>query len=130
MKKISIALTIFFIAVGVCYAEGYRLSGQAGEYSIVVMFDKNKPSEGKNRIQIKITDIARRPVRNSLVEIDYFMPSLPGKPSMMEYRTDAKPIRDIYEAILDLPMKGVWRATMMVTTKEKHEKLTVEFEVK
>ncbi len=130
MKRIFIVLTVIFVIFGVSQAKGYKLSGQTGDYNITMMFDKDKPSIGKNQIQIEVTDSTHRLMRNGLIQIDYFMPSLPGRPPMMVYKTNARPAGGIYIATLDLAMKGLWRITLTMRVEEKSEKLTLEFEVK
>ncbi len=75
-------------------------------------------------------DSASRKVSDARVDIEYFMPSLPGKPPMMDYHTSAKPSGDGYGATLNLTMKGQWKATVSIARPNGTEKMTFDFVVK
>ena len=88
------------------------------------------PAEGTNKLQIGVTDSASRPVKDAKVDIEYFMPSLPGKPPMMDYHAPAKPSGEGYLTTLNLTMKGQWKATISVARPEGTERMTFDFVVK
>jgi len=130
MRKVMLAVALFIIAVPLFSEEAYRLSGKAGNYTVTVTLDKARPVEGENRIHVQIADKASRPVRDARVAVEYFMPSLPGKPPMMDYKTTATPAGDAYETTLDLKMPGEWRAVVSITKGKQTAKSTFPFEVR
>jgi nitrogen fixation protein FixH len=121
---------ILLLTPGICLSAGYGETGKAGDYSIVVTWDKSRPALGPNRVEIAVTDAASQPVTGAEVKIDYLMPSLPGKPAMMGYSTTATPVDGRYEATINLTMKGLWRMVVSVTAGQHAEKATSTFEVK
>jgi hypothetical protein len=93
--------------------------GQAGEYYVLVRFEKQVPIRGENRIAIKVLDGARKKVTGATVEIEYLMPSLPGRPSMMHYRTTARQENGAYRADVILSMNGEWIFKVHITKDDK-----------
>ena len=81
-------------------------------------------------MEIAITDAASRPVTDAQVHIEYFMPSFPEKPPMMDYDTSAQPSGNRYEAILNLAMRGEWKVAVSIIRPNETEKMTFGFEVK
>lgn len=116
----------FFIVAVLLIAAGSAMAA----YSIQVTWDNTKPALGANRLQIVVTDEASRPVAGAEVKIVYLMPSLPGRPPMMEYSTTASPVDSRYEATINLTMKGVWQMVVSVTAGQHAEKATSTFEVR
>lgn len=130
MKSLCFFVTVLLVASGISLAAGYVQTGKAGDYSVRVTFDKSRPVLGPNRLEIRLTDSAGRPVAGAQVKVDYLMPSLPGRPPMMEYSTTAKPVGTEYEATMDLTMKGLWKMVFSITAGQQTEKETFDFEVK
>jgi hypothetical protein len=81
-------------------------------------------------VGIEILDTASRPVKDARVEVEYLMPSLPGKPPMMDYHTSANKVSTTYEAILKPDMSGEWRILLSITRAGHTEKATLRFELK
>ena len=130
MKSLFFIIAVLLVVPGICLAAGYRETGKAGSYSIQVTFDKERPVLGPNRVEVTVTDAASQPVPGAQMKIDYFMPSLPGRPPMMSYSTAAKPVDGTYEATVDLTMKGLWKMIVSITAARQTEKAAFAFEVK
>ncbi len=130
LPALTFFLTLFVAAAAICAIQGYQLSGKSGDYKVAVTFTQTHPVEGENRVEIAITDKASRPVGGVQVKVDYFMPSFPGKPPMMTYATTAKPVGDVYEATLNLSMRGEWKVAVTVVKGKQKRKVTLPFEVK
>ena len=130
MKWAIQTIVVFLVAAGLCWAAGYETKGKAGPYGVVVTFDQTTPVEGTNRLEIAVTDSASRHVKDARVDIEYLMPSLPGKPPMMDYHTPANPSGDGYVATLNLTMKGQWKAIISIARQDRAEKMTFDFVVK
>jgi nitrogen fixation protein FixH len=130
LPALTFFLTLFVATAAICAIQGYQLSGKLGDYKVAVTFTQTHPVEGENRVEIAITDKASRPVGGVQVKVDYFMPSFPGKPPMMTYATTAKPVGDVYEATLNLSMRGEWKVAVTVVKGKQKRKVTLPFEVK
>jgi hypothetical protein len=120
MKKmflVSIVLAIIpsFLAL----ASEYEIKGKAGDYNVEVRIDKNPLARGYNNMDVVITDAVAEVVTDAQVEIEYLMPSLPGKAPMMKYSTVAKPSDHHYLARLNLAMNGVWNIIISLTRARK-----------
>ena len=133
MRQLALIIAILVFSAGLCWAGGFEAAGKMDGNTVKVRFDKSHPVLGVNRVEITIADQQSRPVRNVQVNVEYLMPSLPGKPPMMDYLAAAKLVKDKYVATLTLPMKGEWKMILsMVTMAEtkQTEAVTFAFEVK
>ena len=124
-----IALTVF-LTVAFAYAKDYEVKGKAGNYSVEVRFDKNPSVKGENRLEINIMDAAMKPVTDATVIVKYLMPSLPGKPPMMEYEATATREGRTYKATTDLSMAGEWTFVIDITRAGKSEAMKFSFFVR
>ena len=95
-----------------------------------VEFLNGQPAKGSNLVRIEIIDARSGPVKDAQVLIEYLMPSLPGKPPMMDYRATAKRAGSAYEATLNLDMTGEWKMVLSITRAKRTEKTTVGFVIK
>ena len=75
-------------------------------------------------------DAAMKPVTDATVVVKYLMPSLPGRPPMMEYSTTATPAGKKYNAIVDLSMAGEWTFVIDITRAGKSEAMKFSFFVR
>lgn len=130
MRRFTLVVLIFMLMATFVSAKGYETKGKAGGYTVQVEFDKNPPARGENRIQIDITDAAMKPVADATVVVKYLMPSLPGRPPMMEYNTTATPASEKYNAIVDLSMAGEWTFVINITRDGKTETMKFSFVVR
>ncbi len=121
-----------FIIVPVFFAlaSEYVATGKAGVYNVEVRINKNQPARGLNHVDIAVTDAASKPVTDVQVHIEYLMPSLPGRPPMMEYSATAKPDGHSYQAEIDLSMAGEWTVIVKVTRAGKTDTMQFTFVVK
>lgn len=104
------------LSTGIAYA--YEAKKKAGEYEVGIKIDKNPPVVGENNIRIEIRDSAGRPVTDSKVLVNYYMPPMP-RMAPMNYRTDAKPKGDHYRATMRLIMAGPWYIVVIITREGK-----------
>ena len=124
-RLITLVVLVFLLLTGFAYAKEYEVTGKAGSYTVVVKFDKSLPAKGGNRIEISVKDTGMKPVTDAAVVVNYLMPSLPGKPPMMEYKTTAALDGRKYAATVDLSMAGQW--TFLVTTSRAGKTETMTF---
>jgi len=121
-----LVLTPSFLAL----ASDYERKGKAGVYGVEVRIDKNPPGRGNNNMTIFITDSAQRPVTDARVKVNYLMPSLPGRPPMMDYNTEATLSGSHYLAKMNLSMAGEWTIILGVSRAGKTETMKFSFFVK
>jgi hypothetical protein len=117
MKKLSLVMIVLIFS-SLVFASEYEVKGKAGNYAVRVMMDKNPPALGHNNLDIVITDAASKAVTDARVQVEYLMPSFPGRKPMMEYSTTAKPGGNHYLAQIDLSMAGEWTVVVKVTRGE------------
>jgi hypothetical protein len=130
MHKFVLILIIFFLAAGLAFANPYEVRGKAGTYVVDVAFDKNPVVKGKNHIAVLVSDATSKPVADATVLVDYSMPTLPGKSSMMSYTAPALRVGKKYTAALDLSMTGEWTFAINVTRAGKTEAMTFSLAVR
>ena len=130
MKQFLTFITILMLTAGLCRAEGFEITGKAKTCTAKVTFLEGQPVKGSNRVRIDIIDASSRHVKDAQVEIEYFMPSLPGKPPMMDYHVTAKRVGAAYEAFLKLDMTGEWKMVLSITRTKRTEKATVGFVIR
>ena len=114
MKKITASLLILLLSAGVAYAKPYEVTRKAGDYTVDIRMDKNPPVVGPNNIEIVLKDAAGKAVTDAKVLVDYGMPAMPGHPAM-GYKTDAQLKGGVYQAVLNISMKGPWTITVRIT---------------
>jgi nitrogen fixation protein FixH len=127
MKKFIAFAVALFLAAGVAYAKGYEVAKKAGEYDVVVTFERKTPVADDNAVAIVVKDASGKPVTDAKVKVDYSMPAMPGMPPM-NYKTDAVLKGDEYKATLGLSMSGSWNIAVKITRagKSSSMKFTVD----
>ena len=130
MKKTFLIFALLVLIPSFLSAGEYESKGKAGDYTVVVKIDKNPPGMGNNTMDIYITDKNQRPVTDAHVKVHYLMPSLPGKPPMMEYDTEATLRDNHYLARMNLSMAGKWSVIVSVIRAGKTGTMTFSFFVK
>ena len=127
MKKTAVVTLILFLMAGIAYADGYVVKKKAGEYEVEFKIDKDKPSVGENKVEIKIKDATGKYVTNAEVNLYYFMSSMPA----MNNTTDTILKGDRYTAVIKLMMAGVWDLDLKFKRSDgKPQKVTISLEVK
>ena len=117
------------VSAFIAWAGDFELKGNAGAYNIDVKIDRNPPARGHNGIDITVTDKALKPVTDAQVEVEYLMPSLPGRPPMMDYSTTAKLTGNKYHGSLNLTMAGEWKVVVKIVRAGKGEIMGFTFVV-
>jgi hypothetical protein len=130
-KFVFVPLIVLLLAgLGLASAREYRVSGKAGGYTVNVIFDNSPLEKGNNPVKIAVSDADSRPVTDAKVVVDYSMPTLPGRPSMMSYTATATGNGNTYKAMLDLSMRGEWTFVINVTRAGKTDAMTFNLIVK
>ena len=126
MKKFAIVAVMLVLAAGSAYAKGYEVTKKAGEYDVLVTFDRNPPVANDNEVGITIKDASGKPVKDAKVKVDYSMPAMSGMPPM-NYKTEAALQGEEYKATLGLSMSGSWNIAVKITRAGKT--ITTKFTV-
>ncbi len=121
---------LFFATVGFGQAEYYKTKGNTGSYSVEVRFDGTPSVKGRHTLEIIIMDLAMKPVTDATVVVKYLMPSLPGKPPMMDYEVPATREGRKYIAVADLSMVGEWEFIIKITRTGNLEMMKFGFFVR
>jgi hypothetical protein len=114
MKKFVAVALILLLSAGLAVAKSYEVTRKAGDYTVDIKMDKNPPVVGPNNIEIVVKDAAGKAVSDARVLVDYGMPAMPGHPAM-GYKTDAQLKSGVYQAMLNISMKGPWTITVRIT---------------
>ncbi len=127
MRKFVVFAVVLFLTAGVAYAKGYEIKKKAGEYDVVVTFDRNPPVASDNNVGIVIKDASGNAVKDAQVKVEYSMPAMPGMPPM-NYKTDAVLKGEEYKATLGLSMSGSWNISVKIMRagKTSSMKFTVD----
>jgi hypothetical protein len=119
MKNLLSFTVLFLILITVSPAKAFDTMASSRSYRAHVIFQNSGPVKGTNRVRIDVTDKSGNTVANSLIGIEYLMPSLPGRKPMMSYRTTARALDGSYETSLDLTMSGEWKIIIRVAVPPK-----------
>jgi hypothetical protein len=132
MKRLFLLVTIVLVILPafLAFASEYVVKGKAGDYNVTVRIDRNPPARGYNNLDVVITDATGKPVTDAGVQVEYLMPSFPGRPPMMKYSTAAKQSDHHYVAQIDLSMDGVWNLLLKVTREGKTDTMEFTFVVR
>lgn len=126
MKKLLVLILTVILAVGVAYAAGPEFAKKAGNFNVMVQFERN-PSVGNNNVDIAVKDASGSFITDAVVKVDYSMPAMGGMPAM-NYKTDAVLSGSTYKATLNLSMSGAWGVAVKITRagKTSTAKFTVD----
>lgn len=124
---VRVLLVVTGIACGVQAAD---ISTKTDGYAVAVSMKPDPPTEGVNTVFIRLTAPNGKPITDAKVSVRYFMPSLPGRPPMMDYEVPAVVKGSAYEASIHLSMAGSWTLEIAVYRAEKAETVRHHFIVK
>jgi nitrogen fixation protein FixH len=130
MKQFFCLTAALLLGAGVCLASGFEATEKTAHYTVKVVFPDGQPVQGADRVRISVVDASSRPVRDAQVEIEYFMPSLHGKPRTMDYHASAHKVGEAYEALLKPGTPGAWKMALSIKRANRAEKTTVPFLIK
>jgi hypothetical protein len=130
MRRWLVLVMVIAMVPAALYGKGYEVKGRAGQYHVEAVIDPNPPVRGSNELEIFVTDAASRPVSDADVQVEYLMPTLPGKKPMMDYTGVVEPHGKGYRAVLDLSMAGEWTVVIKITHMGKTGNMKFTFEVK
>ena len=119
---VSWSLVIF---IGGC-AEAPK-GHKVGDLTLAVSINPSPPKAGDNTLKIRLTDAAKKVIKDAQVKVTYSMPAM-GNMSAMSSSIDAKLKKDSYEAIMSLSMLGTWNLEVNIV-RPGSDSLTGKFKV-
>ena len=129
MKKLVLALMVFFLVGGMALAKDFEVTKKAGDFTVTVKIDRNPPVTGENNISVVIKDAAGADVKDAKVTVEYSMPAMPGMPAM-KYKTDAGLEGSEYRAKLNFSMSGSWDTTVRISRGDKKAQAKFNIDVR
>ena len=113
MKRVILAVTVFFLVAGFAMAGDYEVTRKAGDYSAVIKIDKNPPVTGDNNLSVVIKDAKGADVTDAKVTVGYSMPAMPGMPAM-NYSANTERKGSEYKAKVNFSMSGAWNMVLRI----------------
>ncbi len=129
MKKVVLAVMVFFLVAGVAMAKDFEVTKKAGDYTVTLKIDRNPPVTGENNASVAIKDKGGADVKDAKVSIEYSMPAMPGMPAM-KYPADAELKGSEYRAKLNYSMSGAWDTTVKITQGAKKAQAKFNIDVR
>jgi hypothetical protein len=129
MKSVMLFALALLLLTGFAYAKDYEVNKKAGDYTVDVKMDRNPPAQGKNNMDIAITDKSGKAVTDAQVVVEYTMPPMPGM-APMNYKADAELKGDRYKAMMNLSMAGSWNVAVKITREAKSQSAKFTIDVK
>lgn len=129
MKRVMLIALALVLVAGFTFAKEYEVNKKAGDYTVDVKMDRNPPAQGKNNMDIAVTDKAGKAVTDAQVVVEYVMPPMPGM-APMNYKATAEPKGDRYKAVMDLSMTGPWNVAVKITRDGKSQSARFTIDVK
>jgi YtkA-like len=116
LSKSALIAVVLLLTANIACAGGYTVNRKAGDYSVVITFDRNPPVAGNNDVSIKVTDASGRSAGDAKVTIDYWRPGIQCMcMPPMNYHADAQLKGARFQGKVDLSMPGVWNIIVRLT---------------
>lgn len=127
LKRFVLAAMMVLLVTGTAAAKNYEVTKKAGDYSLVVVIDKNPPTTGDNNLTVTAKDGAGADVTDAKVSVEYSMPAMPGMPAM-RYNTKAEWTGKEYKTKINFSMSGSWNMVIKIVRagKTAQVKFTVD----
>jgi len=126
---IKFAFAIFLLALFLATdskARDYKVRKKKRGFTVDIAINRNPPILGDNDIRIKIKDRGGSMVTGAEVQVNYYMPPMPGMPPM-NYTMPARLQGEEYRATMDLIMTGPWN--IVIKVKESDQSWRVSFPI-
>lgn len=119
MRAIALGVVLALLIVPTAaFAKGLEVVKQSGDYKATVVFEKNPPTTGKNKVEVALFTNKGAPITDAKVRVEYSMPAMPGMPAM-SYKSDATLNGSAYAATIDLSMAGPWDIVVKMAREGK-----------
>jgi len=129
MKRLVLAVMVFFLVGGLAIAKDYEVTKKAGDYTVVVKIDKNPPITGDNNLSVAVKDAAGAEIKDAKVAVEYSMAAMPGMPAV-KVKTDTELKGSEYKAMLNFSMAGGWSIAVIINRGDKKAQAKFNIDVR
>ena len=129
MKRLVLAVMVFFLVGGLAIAKDYEVTKKAGDYTVVVKIDKNPPITGDNNLSVAVKDAAGAEIKDAKVAVEYSMAAMPGMPAI-RVKTDTELKGGEYKAKLNFSMAGGWSIAVIINRGDKKAQTKFNIDVR
>ena len=129
MKRLVLAVMVFFLVGGLAIAKDYEVTKKAGDYTVVVRIDKNPPIAGDNNLSVSVKDGTGAEVKDAKVAVEQFMAAMPGMPAV-RVKTDTELKGSEYKAKLNFSMAGGWSIAVIINRGDKKAQAKFNIDVR
>jgi hypothetical protein len=120
MKKYYLLalVVVFTTAFTSGCSKGYESQKAVGDLTVTLSVGSYPLVKGDNTLTVKVADSAGKAVTDAQVNVRFYMPPMPGM-SPMELTSQATPKGNAYNASVNPPMEGGWKAEISVARPGK-----------
>jgi len=126
---LAIAILLVFMTATLSEARDFRVRKRTGNFIVDVALDKNPPILGNCDIRIEIRDGQGAAVTGSRVQINYYMPPMPGMVPM-NYTIQAAPRGSSHIATMNFIMTGPWNIVIQFNSGGRHWQVVIPIDVR
>ena len=129
MKRLVLAVMVFFLVGGLAIAKDYEVTKKAGDYNVVIKIDKNPPITGDNNLSVAIKDATGAEVKDAKVAVEQSMAAMPGMPAV-KVKTDTELKGSEYKAKLNFSAAGGWGIVVIINRGDKKARAKFNIDVR
>ena len=129
MKKLVLAMMVFFLVGGVALAKDFEMTKKAGDFTVMVKIDRNPPIAGDNNLSLAVKDGMGMEIKDAKVYVEYSMAPMPGMPAA-KYKTETELKGGEYKAKLNFSMAGGWSMAVKITRGDKTTQVKFNVDVR
>jgi hypothetical protein len=129
MKRLVLAVMVFFLVGGLAIAKDYEMTKKAGDYNVVIKIDKNPPITGDNNLSVTIKDATGAEVKDAKVTVEQSMAAMPGMPAVKS-KTDTELKGSEYWAKLNFSAAGGWGIAVIINRGDKKAQAKFNIDVR
>jgi hypothetical protein len=126
-QVVLLFLIIFFTPA--LHGKEFAVKKNIDGYTLDVILSQNPPAAGRNDVRVEIRDSQGRPVVDTPVTVNYFMPPMRDMPPM-NYTVKTQPHGSGYKATMDFIMKGPWNIVVKANIGAKQFRVAIVVDVR
>lgn len=122
IKGVVPVLLVFLFFISATNASEYEVKKRTGEYTVLMLIDRNPPVAGDNGLRVRLSDASGRLVTDATVLVEVSMPPMIGMPFML-VRSKTKLIGDIYTGKVTFCQPGPHSVELKITRGGRVQKV-------
>jgi nitrogen fixation protein FixH len=124
-----VLLSVIMVFAPTAYGKEFTVTKKIDGYTLNVVLSQNPPVTGKNGVRIEIKDSQGKPVADTPVTVNYFMPPMRDMPPM-NYTVKTQPHGPEYRATMDFIMRGPWNIVVKADVGTKQFRVAIVVDVR